>query len=105
MRKEVPSIMLIMHKQSAMTASLGEFWGVQGVFHEHRHIVREWLMESVVNEEVRHPVAMSWAQPVLIPGNLHVAPKCPVNHEESALKVRVAPRSWGTKWRVLHAGI
>ena len=54
-------------------------------------------MESAVNEEVRHPVAMSWVQPVLIPGNLHVAPKCPVNHEESAIKVRVAPRSWGTK--------
>jgi hypothetical protein len=49
-------------------------------------------------------VVMSWAQFILIPGNPHVEPECPVNHEERGLEVGVTPRPWGAEWCVSVSG-
>ena len=40
---------------------------------------------------------MSWAQSILFPGNLHIAPERLVDHEECRLEVRVAARPWRAK--------
>ena len=64
---------------------------VQRIFYEIPHIIGERFVQSEVNEQMRDPEVMIWGQSIVIPGNLHLKPKCHINHEECRPKVRINP--------------
>ena len=81
----------------------GEFVGVQGVFYEIPHAVGERFVQSEVNEVIRHPEVMIWAQSIVVPADRHLRPKRIVDHEERRRKVTIDPSTWIAErcmWRV-----